>query len=153
MKLIEPIPEIDEIPLTFIIDNYDEQTAFNLLNKTVQKANEINYVILEALHEKWAKKTTLNIKIVLTSFFFSAMRHLLATITLCETKDLSEIAIVHQRQILELYLQIKYFVSFNDDKKNTVAQKIAAIGCIEFLEKMKDFKDHDFIKKNHIKRI
>ena len=48
---------------------------------------------------------------------------------------------VHYRQIFELYIQIRFYASLDLAEKERYAEKIYAIGCIDYLNKLSILKD------------
>ncbi|HCK65281.1 MAG TPA: hypothetical protein DHW49_03370 [Anaerolineae bacterium] len=142
MKLIKEIPGIRDVPLTFVIDRFDESTAQNLFKIVIEKAKEVRGIVTEAYKEEWKNDPSTNIRIVFVHWLAKAVRHFSAAITLCEKNDLSVINDVHHRQIFELFIQIRYFASLNQEEKDKCSKKIYAIGCIDLLEKLSIKKDH-----------
>ncbi len=149
MKLIKEIPGVKEIPLTFIIERFDEPTAQKLLQTVINKAEEVVGVVTEAYKEEWTNNPSTLIRAVFGHWLVNAVRHFAAIIVLCEEHDLSVVANAHHRQIFELYLQVRYYASLDQESKEKYAEKISAIGCVDYLEKIGVLKDHEHIKSAH----
>jgi hypothetical protein len=150
MKLIKEISVVKEIPLTFILERFDEATAQNLLTAITEKAKEVVGVVTEAYKEEWTKHSSNNIRVVFGHWLVNAVRHFAASIVLSEgvlleQHDLSVVVDVHQRQIFEIYLQARYYASLDQELREKHARKIYAAGCIDYLEKISVQKDHENI--------
>jgi hypothetical protein len=150
MKLIKGLPPVEEMPLTFSTERFDEASSYRLLGEVLDKAKEVISVVTEAYKEEWTKNPSTSVRAVLGHWLVSAFRHFRAIITLCEEQDLSMVADVHYRQIFELYLQVRYFTSLDDEIKEKCAEKISTIGCMDFLDKLSALKDHEQIKAAYV---
>jgi hypothetical protein len=146
MKLIKRIPELKEMPPTFCVDRYSESTARDLLREVIIKAREVIEVVSEAYKEEWTNKPSISVRAVFGHWLVKAARHFLAAIILCEERDLSVVAGVHHRQMFELFIQIRYYASATLEGKEIFAEKISALGCVEYLEKLDVVKDNDHMK-------
>lgn len=146
MKLIKGIRLIEEMPVTFCTERFDDASSYNLLGEVLDKAKEVITVVKEAYKEDWTKNPSTSVRAVLGHWLVSANRHFRAIITLCEKQDLSVVAHVHYRQIFELYLQVRYFTLLDDVTKERSVKKIFVIGFIDFLDKLSKLKDHEQIK-------
>ena len=154
MKLIKEIPRVDEVPLTFIIERFDEATAQKLLHAIIEKAKEVVGVVAEAYKEEWTNNPSTGVRAVFGHWLVNAVRHFGAIITLCEgtlrkEHDLAIVADVHHRQIFELFIQARYYALLDEKSKEKIAKKIYAIGCIDYLEKIDILKDHEYIKDGY----
>lgn len=145
MKLIKGIPEVREVPLTFIIERFDESTSKQVLEAIIEKAKEVVGVVTEAYKEEWTKHPSKGVRAVFGHWLVNAVRHFAATISLCEEHDLSVVADVHYRQIFEIYLQTRYYASLDQELQEKYAKKIYAVGCVDYLEKISVRKDHENI--------
>jgi hypothetical protein len=142
MKLIQGIPELEAGPLVFLIESFDENSAHELLANVLEKAKEVIGVVTEAYNEVWTAAPPTEVRAVFGVWLVEAYRHFLSTIYLCEEHDLSVVANVHHRQIFEIYIQVRYYASLDLIAKEKCAEKIFAIGCIEYLENISPLKDH-----------
>jgi hypothetical protein len=149
MKLIDPITELEAMPLTFRIDRFDESSANKLLGSVIKKAEEVIGVVSDVFKEDWTNNPSTSVRAVFGQWLVTAVRHFAAVIVLCENHDLSVVADVHHRQIFELFLQTRYFASLDRDSKEKNAEKIVATGYVEFLEKITILKDHDQITNTY----
>ncbi len=149
MKTINRIPYNDEIPFTAVISKYDDITANKLLGAVINNAKVIFKAVLEANKEEWSKNPSMSVRAVLGQWLITAARHFEAAIILCAENDLYIVADVHLRQIFELYLQVRYFVSLNDVEMEKAVDRIYVIGCVEYIEKLKPLKDHEYIKDGY----
>ncbi len=146
MKLIQGIPELEEGPLVFCVEKIDESSAHELLTVVLDKAKEVIGVVADTYKEEWTTAPSTEVRAVFGHWLVEAMRHFLATICLCEEHDLSVVVDVHYRRIFELYIQIRYYASLDQAAKERYAEKIYAIGCIEYLEKISVLKDHEHLR-------
>ncbi len=151
MKLITRIPELENVPLTFFTENYSENSAHILLNAIIDKAREIFSIISSVYRENWANNPPNYVRKALGCWMVNASRHFCASIILSENYDLSLMANVHYRQIFEDFLQIRFYTSQNDEDKEKLTNRIAAIGFIEWLEKMNPLKTEDFLSETYEK--
>lgn len=147
MKLIKRLPECDGTPLTFKIDLFNESSAYDLLRRVIENARQVIGAVSDLY--KWTNNPSLNVRAVFGHWIVKAMRHFCAITILCEERDLSVVANVHYRQIFEIYLQIRYYSSLSEEVKEKYAEKIMALGCLEYLEKMGVLKDHDHFKQSY----
>lgn len=147
MKFIKRIHSFEERPFTFFVEKYNESTAQSLLSDVIGKAREINGVISDAYKEEWTNKPSTGVRVVFGHWLVNAARHFGATIILCEEPILSVVSNVHHRQIFEIFLQVRYYVSLKQDVKEKIVDKISAWGCVDYLEKLDVLKDDNNIKK------
>ena len=146
MKVVRQIPELSGDALTFNIERFSDDEARDLLGRVISKAREVISVVSSAYQEEWKNNPSTGIRAVFGHWLVQTVRHFAAVIILCEEDDLSVVANTHHRQIFELFLQVRYFASVDQDTKEILAQKIPAIGYIEYLEKLSVIKDHKHIK-------
>ena len=149
MKLIQGIPELEKWPVVFNTEEFDEDSACKLLGVTLNKAEEVLVVVKDAFKEEWTTTPSTNVRAVFGHWQVEAMRHFLAIICLCKNHDLSIVADVHYRQIFEIYIQIRYYASLDQAAKERHAEKMYAIGFIDYLDKMSVLKDHEKIKSTY----
>jgi hypothetical protein len=149
MKLVQGIPELENGPLTFRIKAFTESTAHELLDVVLEKAKEVIGVVTDANKEEWKNAPSTRVRAVFGHWLVNATRHFKATICLCEEHDLSVVADTHHRQIFELYIQARYYASFDQSAKERYAEKMCAIGFIEYLEKMSVLKDHEQLRDTY----
>lgn len=127
----------------------NENDAVELLQSVISSAREAIDVIAEAFRKPWSANPTTSERAVFGHWLVYAVRHLVAIIILCEERDLSMVANVHRRQMFEIFLQVRYYASVQKDKRENLAEKISAWGCIEYLEKLESLKDHDDVKNGY----
>lgn len=149
IKLIKSLPRAADSPLSFNINNFDENRALALLNEVIEKANEVIHVIGDAFRGDWTKDPTTAVRAVFGHWLVNAFRHFRATIILCKEFGLSSVADVHSRQIFEIFLQVRYYASFTENEKENIAEKISAIGCIDVLDKLSILQDHEGVSKGY----
>jgi hypothetical protein len=130
---------------------YSEVQAKSSLKKVLDVARETVSKVSDAYNQDWEENPSTVIRAVLGYWVVSALRHFVAIITLCEEHDLSMVADSHYRQILEIQLQIRYFLSGDADKWEVTAQKVSAYGCVEYLEKLESVKDHPSVVDGYYK--
>ncbi len=126
-----------------------EVQAKSTLKNVVEVAREIVSNVSSAYNQDWQENPSTGIRAVLGLWVVSALRHFVALITLCETHDLSMVANTHYRQMLEIQLQIRYFLSLDEDKWEATSQKVSAYGCVEYLDKLETVKDHPTVKAGY----
>jgi hypothetical protein len=130
-------------PIIFYKDEYTDESAKNLLDDIIKIATATIDRVIDAFRGEWENNPSTGIRAVFGSWFISATRHLKAIICLCEKNDLSIVANVHQRQIFELFLQVRYYASLDVDTKERLFHKMLAIGCIEYLEKLHSLRNNE----------
>ena len=126
-----------------------EVQAKSTLKNVVEVAREAVSNVSTAYNQDWQENPSTGIRAVLGFWVVSALRHFVAFITLCEVHDLSMVANTHYRQMLEIQLQIRYFLSLDDDKWEITSQKVSAYGCVEYLDKLEAIKDHPTVKAGY----
>ena len=127
----------------------EKEKTLKLLEQGLERAYQIISQVSEAFQETWELNPGTGIRALLGSWNIRAVRHLLAIITLADERDLALVANVHYRQMFEIMLQIRYFLSASIDEQEALAEKISAWGCLDWLEKMKSLKDHDLINRGY----
>ncbi len=130
----------------FYNDTLDEVEAQKLMSNIIFIARDTISNIHAAFKSPWEKNPSTGERAVFGHWVVKAVRHLSSITILCENHDLSMVAHVHHRQIFEIFLQVRYFASVSDEEREYLSQKIAALGCVEYLEKLKSIKDHEIIK-------
>ena len=113
------------------------------LGVVILKAKDALIAVSDAYKKPWIKNPSTGIRAFLGYSLSRVRRHFAAVIILCEEQDLSTVANVHYRQMFEIFLQVRYFLSFNQDKKEYLVKKIVAWGCVEVLEKLEFSKQRD----------
>ncbi|MBI5962139.1 MAG: hypothetical protein HY863_01585 [Chloroflexi bacterium] len=126
-----------------------ETQNLEFLGAVILKARDALIAVSDACKKPWTKNPSIGIRAFLGYSLVKARRHFAAVIVLCEERDLSMVAYVHHRQMFEIFLQVRYFLSFSQDKMEYLAQKISAWGCLEYLEKLESSKDRDGIKNGY----
>lgn len=149
MRFISGISQIEPTPLTFQIEKFTEETSIAMKDEVINKAKEVLDVISEELKKDWSNKPSTKVRMVYGHWFFNAYRHFRASIILCQEFDLSIVTNVHHRQIFEIFLQVRYYSLLNQEDKELFADKIKAIGYMEYLEKMNITLDNDFLKRGY----
>jgi len=119
------------------------------LRRVILKARDPLSAVSDAYKNPWTKNPSTGIRAFIGHSLTKAHRHFAAAIILCEAQHLSMVVNVHHRQMFETFLQIRYFLSLDQDKKEYIAEKIAAWGCVEFLEKLESTKQLDNVKKGY----
>ena len=128
-----------------------EVDALKLRDGVIHRSRELISSVLGAYKEQWKANPSTGVRAALGHWIMNSVRHLAAISILCEEHDLSTVAEVHYRQILEIMLQVRYFLSFDPHERDLVAQRISAWGCLDFLDKLEILKDHKLIKSGYEK--
>jgi len=123
------------------------------INQT--KAAVIEFQLLA--REDWKNKLSPEEYVVFLYWANKATNHLLAVIALCEADmredliaskyELVPIANIHYRQMVELFLQVKYLAKIEKNERPHFAEKAVAFGVVEYLRKMEIFRDDEFAQK------
>lgn len=145
-KLVRKHKNLRVTPFTEREDINNEEKAHELIGAVVEQAREVISTIADATQAKWEKGPRTAVRAVFGHWYVKAIRHLEAMNILCSVRDFSVVANVHHRQIFEIYLQTRYFSSLSEEKQRYYAEKISAIGCIEYLEKLDKLKEHPYIE-------
>lgn len=119
----------------------------NLKARTSWSMSMIDAVAKSCTRE-WRKKTGTGEMLVLRKWLMTSVRHLYVILTLADSVDEHDLIMVgkiHHRQIFEIMLQVRYFLK-QDSEKESVAEKISAWGCVDYLEQLEQLKDHSSIK-------
>ena len=119
------------------------------LGLTLLKAREALIAVSKASKMPWGNNPSTGVRAFLGHSLSRARRHFSAVIILCEEKDLFTVANVHRRQMFELFLQVRYFLSPIQDDKEYLAEKIAAWGCVELLEKFESSKQGEDTQRGY----
>ena len=142
--------ENDALGISIGGDSFSEDDAQKHLTKTLERARTVISIVVEAFKEPWSKNPSTSVRAVLGLWVVNIMRHFLAIQILAEEFDLIKIADTHYRQMFEIMLQIRFITSAENNKRERLAHKVSAWGCVDYLEKMKRFKDVDFAKNAYI---
>lgn len=141
----------DENAFTLNVNNYNEESAHKLLLTVINNAKIVYEIIAGAYKAEWTNNPSVGVRTVLGLWLVTAARHFEAAIVLCMQGDLYIVSDVHLRQIIELYLQARYFASLEKLQMEKEADNIYVIACIEYLEKLQMLKDHESIKDEYRK--
>jgi len=118
-----------------------EQT---LLRATVLRAIDTRRAISRSFSAPWTKNPGPNERAVFGTWTNNAVRHLGAVIVLVEQGDLALIAEVHFRQLLELLLQVRRLAQEPTASRDSLALKVAAWGCVDYLKKLEPVKNEPY---------
>jgi len=113
-----------------------------LLRATVLRSIDVRSEISESFSKPWTNNPGSNERAVFGMWVNNAVRHLVAVTVLAEQGDLALIAEVHFRQLLELLLQTKRLAAEPSASRDSLALKVAAWGCIDYLNKLQPVKNH-----------
>ena len=127
-----------------------EQQAHKRLHEERARTGMVIARVGQAYHEPWKGNPSTSERAVLGHWLVRSVRHLAAIGELCRMKDLSMVASVHWRQIFELHLQVRYFLSFPQHARERLAQKIAVWGCADLLQKLEPARGHAEIEGGYI---
>lgn len=106
--------------------------------------------VTDAFTKDWEANPSTGVRALLGHWMVDAFRHIRALIALCEEQDLSMVADAHNRQLFEILLQVRHFLSYDENQRERIAQKISAMGCIDFLEKLEPLKDHPIVMPGYL---
>jgi len=121
-----------------------------LLADTISRAQDLASEVTEAFRSPWTLHPSGAVRVVLAFWVAKAFRHLRAIITLAKHHDLVKVADVHQRQMLEIFLQARAVISADPTARERMAQKAAAWGCVDYLEKMEKVKEAPFARNGYL---
>jgi len=136
--------------INWIMGKEKETEAEVLLKDAIHKARQTVSDVSDAFNCEWSRNPSTSVRAVLGYWMFTAIRHFVALITLCEENDLSMVSGTHYRQMLEIMIQVRYFTSQAISQWETMAQRVSAYGCIEYLEKLKIVKDHPSVVEGYM---
>lgn len=122
----------------------DEAKAF--LDLIIEYARNSEAKVVDAFKGEWKNNPSTIVRAVFGNWCVTALRHLEAMNILGETHDFSVVSSVHYRQIFEMFIQVRYYASLSQEEQVRYGKKIHAIGCVDYIEKMKVVKDHPSIK-------
>lgn len=128
---------------------YSEAQYKTSLQGVINIAREAVSKVSNAYNQEWKNNPSTGIRAVLGYWVMNALRHYSAITVLCEENDLSMVANTHYRQMLEIQLQSRHFLSLDENEWEVTSQMISACGCIEFLEKLKSIKDHPAVQAGY----
>jgi len=112
-----------------------------VLRATVLRAGDVTSSISHSFARPWTNNPGPNERAVFGMWVNNAVRHLAAVAVLAEQGDLALIAEVHFRQILELLLQVRWLAREPQASRESLALKIAAWGCVDYLRKLEPVKN------------
>jgi hypothetical protein len=128
-----------------------EVDALELRDGVIHRSRELIGSVSQAFNEPWKANPSTGVRAALGHWIMNSVRHLAAISILCEEHDLSTVAEVHYRQILEIMLQVRYFLAFDPNERDLVAQRVSAFGCLDFLDKLENLKDNELVKSGYEK--
>lgn len=129
--------------------NYSEFRAKEHLGRVIGLARKAISRVSDAYSQDWKENPSTEIRAALGYWVVCATRHFAAITILCEEHDLSMVADTHYRQMLEIQLQIRFYVSLDKSIWERTAQKISAYGCIDYLEKLESIMDHPNVQHGY----
>ena len=127
----------------------DEKDARLLRDATIRKARSIISDVSRAFNSTRTKNPSTNVRAVFGLWANKAVMHLAAITVLAEEHDLSIVAYVHHRQMIEILIQVRYLAMANEKQREKIARKVIAWGCADYLEKISTFKDTDVGKAGY----
>ena len=128
---------------------FSEEEARLLLEQAITETNVKFSEFSDAFHGEWTRNPPTSERVVLGFWIISAWRHLRAVVVLADSYDLNNVAEVHFRSILEIFLQVRYFIQTEKSKRERMAQKVSAWGCIDYLEKVEKLKGYKFAQAGY----
>jgi hypothetical protein len=126
-----------------------EQNSQKLLKATIATSRRIIREVVDAFNKPWTKKPDTGSRLALGKWISTSLRHLAAITILAEEHDLSMVADIHFRQMFEILLQVRYFLSTEPSEREKLAERISAWGCLDYLEKLASIKEHDQVSKGY----
>jgi hypothetical protein len=122
----------------------EERQASAELDTALDRARSAIANIAYSFDQPWQQNPGTGTRAVLGLWANKLIRHLAGVGRLSQGGDLSQIAEVHYRQMIEIWLQVRKFARAAPDERERLAQRISVFGSLEFLEKMEQFKGTDF---------
>jgi hypothetical protein len=102
-----------------------------------------------SFRQPWTQNPGTGARAALGKWLTTSVRHLAAITVLAEEHDLSTVAEVHYRQMLEISLQVRRFVTATASEQEELAERISAWGCLDFLEKLEPAKELALASKGY----
>ena len=122
----------------------EERQASAELESALGRASAAIAHIAFSFDQPWRQHPGTGTRSVLGLWANKLVRHLAAISRLSHGGDLSQIAEVHYRQMIEIWLQVRKYARAAPEERERLAQRISAFGSLEFLEKLEQFKDSNF---------
>ena len=131
----------------------EERQASAELESAIDRASAAIAHIADSFGQPWRQNPGAGTRAVLGLWANKLVRHLIAIGRLSHGGDLSQIAEVHYRQMIEIWLQVREFARAAPEERERLAQRISAFGSLEFVEKLEQFKDTDFGRQGYQEAI
>ena len=129
--------------------SFSEAQARQLLEEAKSQAGELMHRFADAFRSEWTHNPATSVRAVLGFWILKAYRHLRAAISLADSYDLTKVADVHYRSMIEIQLQLRLVLQAPDAERERMAKKVSAWGCVDYLEKTEAFKQFRFGEKGH----
>lgn len=126
-----------------------ERQARAELESAIDQASKAIASVAYSFGQSWGKNPETGTRAVFGLWANKLIRHLAAVTLLSQGGDLSQIAEVHYRQMIEIWLQVRKFADAEPEERERIAQRISAFGSLEFVEKLEQFKDSDFGRQGY----
>jgi hypothetical protein len=124
-----------------------EQNSQKLLKSTISTSRMIIGKVSDAFNKSWRENPDTGSRVALGKWITTSLRHLASITILAEEHDLSMVADIHFRQMFEIMLQVRYFITTKPSEREKLAERISAWGCLDYLEKLASIKEHDQVRK------